>query len=72
MRSTAGLTSMRGKTPATSPIFWPAGSPPQASVANRTDSSGSAMPSCAQIFGADCGSTGASSAVAMRSASAAV
>ena len=30
------------------------------------------MPSCAQILGADCGSTGESSAVAMRSASAAV
>ena len=39
---------------------------------SRTDSSGSAMPSCAQIFAADSGSTGASSTVAMRSTSAAV
>ena len=36
---------------------------PVQSVSIRTDSSGSAMPSCAQIFGADCGSTGDSSAV---------
>ena len=41
---------------------------PHASVSKRTSSSGSVMPSCAQIFGADSGSTGLSSAVAMRSA----
>ncbi len=54
----ASLASMRGKTPETSPIFCPAGSPPHCERENCTDSMGVVMPSCAQIFGVDCGSTG--------------
>src|SRR5579863_981167 len=68
----ADLESMRGKTAAISPIFWPAWSCPQASESRRTDSIGSGMPSCNQIFAQDSGRMGESSAVATRKASAEV
>ena len=49
---------MRGKTAATSPIFCPAASWPQAKRAELHVLELPAMPSCAQIFSAESGMTG--------------